>query len=139
MDNSLVQTLNYVTDYSRTCLNPCCNGQQSSTKLSKAQCRQGDCLNPCCNGQQSSTRPNKTILIINKLKNRAKQIFIFINRKLTISQRVQRYYFFLRYASQLFLIFLVFYASEFHSINNKHKGIPKALYDIRINNTTVKP
>ena len=30
-------------------------------------------------------RPNKTILIINKLKNRAKQIFIFINRKLTIS------------------------------------------------------
>ena len=42
-------------------------------------------LNPCCNGQLSSTRPNKTTLIINKLKSRAKQMFIFINRKLTIS------------------------------------------------------
>ena len=42
-------------------------------------------LNPCCNGLKSSTRPNKTTLIINKLKNRAKQMFIFINRKLTIS------------------------------------------------------
>ena len=43
------------------------------------------CLNPCCSGRWSSTRPYKTILIINKLKNLSKQIFTFINRKLTIS------------------------------------------------------
>ena len=41
------------------------------------------CLNPCCNGRWSSTRPYKTILIINKLKNSAKQFFTFLNRKLT--------------------------------------------------------
>ena len=40
-------------------------------------------LNPCCNGRWSSTRPYKTILIINKLKNSAKQFFTFLNRKLT--------------------------------------------------------
>ena len=42
-------------------------------------------LNPCCNGRWSRTRPYKTLLIINKLKNFAKQIFTFLNRKLTIS------------------------------------------------------
>ena len=42
-------------------------------------------LNPCCSGQWSRTRPYKTLLIINKLKNFTKQIFTFLNRKLTIS------------------------------------------------------
>ena len=42
-------------------------------------------LNPCCSGRWSRTRPYKTLLIINKLKNFAKQIFTFLNRKLTIS------------------------------------------------------
>ena len=43
------------------------------------------CLNPYCSGQWSRTRPYKTILIISKLKNSTKQIFTFLNRKLTIS------------------------------------------------------
>ena len=42
-------------------------------------------LNPYCSGQWSRTRPYKTILIISKLKNSTKQIFTFLNRKLTIS------------------------------------------------------
>ena len=42
-------------------------------------------LNPCCSGRWSRTRPYKTILIINKLKNIAKQFFTFLNRKLTFS------------------------------------------------------
>ena len=42
-------------------------------------------LNPYCSGRWSRTRPYKTLLIINKLKNFAKQIFTFLNRKLTIS------------------------------------------------------
>ena len=42
-------------------------------------------LNPCCSGRWSRTRPYKTLLIINKLKNFTKQIFTFLNRKLTIS------------------------------------------------------
>ena len=42
-------------------------------------------LNPYCSGQWSRTRPYKTILIISKLKNFTKQIFTFLNRKLTIS------------------------------------------------------
>ena len=41
-------------------------------------------LNPYCSGRRSRTRPYKTILIINKLKNLAKQILTFLNRKLTI-------------------------------------------------------
>ena len=40
-------------------------------------------LNPYCSGRWSRTRPYKTILIINKLKNSAKQFFTFLNRKLT--------------------------------------------------------
>ena len=60
-------------------------------------------LNPCCSGQWSRTRPYKTLLIINKLKSFTKEIFTFLNRKLTISKRVQSYDFFLRYASQLYL------------------------------------
>ena len=40
-------------------------------------------LNPYCSGRWSRTRPYKTILIINKLKNSAKQLFTFLNRKLT--------------------------------------------------------
>ena len=42
-------------------------------------------LNPCCSGQWYRTQPYKTLLIINKLKNFTKQIFTFLNRKLTIS------------------------------------------------------
>ena len=42
-------------------------------------------LNPCCSGRWSRTRPYKTMLIINKLKNIAKQFFTFLNRKLTFS------------------------------------------------------
>ena len=42
-------------------------------------------LNPCCSGQWSRTRPYKTLLIINKLKSFAKEIFTFLNRNLTIS------------------------------------------------------
>ena len=42
-------------------------------------------LNPCCSGRWSRTRPYKTLLIINKLKNFAKQIFTFLNRKLAVS------------------------------------------------------
>ena len=42
-------------------------------------------LNPYCSGRWSRTRPYKTILIINKLKNSAKQFFTFLNRKLTFS------------------------------------------------------
>ena len=61
------------------------------------------CLNPYCSEQWSRTRPYKTILIISKLKNFTKQILTFLNRKLTIPKRMQRYDFFLRYASQLFL------------------------------------
>ena len=41
-------------------------------------------LNPCCNGRWSRTRPYKTLLIINKLKNLTKEIFTFLNLKLTI-------------------------------------------------------
>ena len=41
-------------------------------------------LNPCCSGQWTRTRPYKIILIISKLKNFAKQILTFLNRKLTI-------------------------------------------------------
>ena len=41
-------------------------------------------LNPYCSGRWSRTRPYKTLLIINKLKSFSKQIFTFLNRKLTI-------------------------------------------------------
>ena len=64
-------------------LNPCCNGRWSSTVVLLWQRKTHLCLNPCCNGRWSSTRPYKTILIINKLKNSAKQFFTFLNRKLT--------------------------------------------------------
>ena len=90
-------------------LNPCCNGRWSrtlpgfffpqrtkkvlilvvmedglvrfGTSPSKYGC---SCLNPCCNGRWSRTRPYKTLLIINKLKNLTKEIFTFLNLKLTI-------------------------------------------------------
>ena len=93
-----------------TGLNPCCDGRCSSTAedgmtgvmlvsvlilvvmedvlvhfypldLCYFEC----CLNPCCDGRCSSTELYKTKLIINKLKNFTKQIFTFLNRKLTIS------------------------------------------------------
>ena len=99
-----------VVKYGLSCLNPYCSGQWSRTaftyffvvfvcvlilivvdnglvlliKISfiKAVLRS---LNPYCSGQWSRTRPYKTLLIINKLKNFTKQIFTFLNRKLTIS------------------------------------------------------
>ena len=38
------------------CLNPCCNGLQSSTAVGIVEQVTGvKCLNPCCNGLQSST------------------------------------------------------------------------------------
>ena len=79
---------------------------------------QNKCLNPFCNGQWSRTRPYKTILIISKLKNSTKQILTFLNRKLTIAQRVQRYDFFSRYASQLFLNIQPFPTRKLSSINH---------------------
>ena len=54
---------------------------QYTSSLSKQKLKS---LNPCCNGRWSRTRPYKTILIISKLKNFAKQILTFLNRKLTI-------------------------------------------------------
>ena len=79
-------------------------------------------LNPCCAGRCSSTRETETILIINMLQNYTEVIFAFLKQKLTISQRLQSYDFFLRYASQLFLNILPFYISKFNSVNNKHKS-----------------
>ena len=90
-------------------LNPCCSGQWSRTvdgdhfatdselvlilvvvdnglvQILKIKKIMKICLNPCCSGQWSRTRPYKTLLIINKLKSFTKQIFTFLNRKLTIS------------------------------------------------------
>ena len=89
-------------------LNPCCSGRWSRTLLAKLvellgprvlilvvvddglvheidfiDASNGFSLNPCCSGRWSRTRPYKTILIINKLKNPTKQLFTFLNRKLT--------------------------------------------------------
>ena len=58
------------------------NGLVLAIKAGKKQLPSG--LNPCCSGQWSRTRPYKTLLTINKLKNFTKQIFTFLNRKLTI-------------------------------------------------------
>ena len=66
-------------------LNPCCSGRCSSTFPIYPKRAEQYGLNPCCSGRCSSTELYKTILIINKLKNFAKQIFTFLNRKLTIS------------------------------------------------------
>ena len=65
-------------------LNPCCSGRWSRTgNATGLKFTFTDGLNPCCSGRWSRTRPYKTILIINKLKNLAKQFFTFLNRKLT--------------------------------------------------------
>lgn len=133
------------------CLNPYCNGRWSRTVLNKAiqqyqyvlilvvmedglvpllvpaLCRTTTCLNPCCSGRWSRTRPYKTILIINKLKNSTKQLFTFLNRKLTFSQRVQSYYYFSRYASQLFLNIQPFPTKKFNSINYLHPSQQKRI------------
>ena len=66
-------------------LNPYCSGQWSRTGTSGTIMWTEKSLNPYCSGQWSRTRPYKTLLIINKLKNFTKQIFTFLNRKLTIS------------------------------------------------------
>ena len=84
MEDGLVRsTPCYFCSYSRS-LNPCCNGRWSRTNYSCNNSLFSSCLNPCCNGRWSRTRPYKTILIISKLKNFAKQILTFLNRKLTI-------------------------------------------------------
>ena len=66
-------------------LNPCCSGQWYRTSLSLLGLEKMYSLNPCCSGQWYRTQPYKTLLIINKLKNFTKQIFTFLNRKLTVS------------------------------------------------------
>ena len=66
-------------------LNPYCSGQWSRTARSTASADITVGLNPYCSGQWSRTRPYKTLLIINKLKSFTKQIFTFLNRKLTFS------------------------------------------------------
>ena len=66
-------------------LNPCCDGRCSSTVFEENTNIVMFGLNPCCDGRCSSTELYKTKLIINKLKNFTKQIFTFLNRKLTIS------------------------------------------------------
>ena len=67
-------------------LNPYCSGRWSRTRVpTNYNFLNFYCLNPYCSGRWSRTRPYKTLLIINKLKNFAKQIFTFLNRKLTIS------------------------------------------------------
>ena len=66
-----------------SCLNPCCSGRWSRTNGASRCWWRTQRLNPCCSGRWSRTRPYKTILIINKLKNSTKQLFTFLNRKLT--------------------------------------------------------
>ena len=68
-----------------TSLNPYCSGRWSRTSYTSFGIGDVISLNPYCSGRWSRTRPYKTLLIINKLKNFAKQIFTFLNRKLTIS------------------------------------------------------
>ena len=66
-------------------LNPYCSGRWSRTSRAVQGQDDGISLNPYCSGRWSRTRPYKTLLIINKLKNFTKQVFTFLNRKLTIS------------------------------------------------------
>ena len=85
VDDGLVLNKMIIVTQAQLSLNPCCSGRWSRTcQLANNQC-QVMCLNPCCSGRWSRTRPYKTLLIINKLKNFTKQIFTFLNRKLTIS------------------------------------------------------
>ena len=110
VDDGLVRKDAGLNELNADGLNPCCSGRWSRTKnigskgtknrkvlilvvvddglvlnkmiiVTQAQLS----LNPCCSGRWSRTRPYKTLLIINKLKNFTKQIFTFLNRKLTIS------------------------------------------------------
>ena len=85
MDNGLVQAEYDTYDDELKGLNPYCSGQWSRTIKQIFNRLPKESLNPYCSGQWSRTRPYKTLLIINKLKNFTKQIFTFLNRKLTIS------------------------------------------------------
>ena len=85
VDNGLVLKQDVNEVIVERCLNPYCSGQWSRTIKTMSQITVGKGLNPYCSGQWSRTRPYKTLLIINKLKNFTKQIFTFLNRKLTIS------------------------------------------------------
>ena len=85
MDNGLVlDTATGEITFAES-LNPYCSGQWSRTARQIADATNQTSLNPYCSGQWSRTRPYKTLLIINKLKSFTKQIFTFLNRKLTIS------------------------------------------------------
>ena len=108
LDGGLVLSLQHRQNRAHLRLNPCYVGRWTSTlglmnPLYGAKLR----LNPCYVGRWTSTSHYKTILIINKLKSLAKEIFTSLNKKLTLSKRVQRYDFFLNYASQLILNFQV--------------------------------
>ena len=85
MDNGLVLTIDGLDGTRTIGLNPYCSGQWSRTIQAALNGKATGSLNPYCSGQWSRTRPYKTLLIINKLKNFTKQIFTFLNRKLTIS------------------------------------------------------
>ena len=110
VDNGLVPPLDRLQWAQQQCLNPYCSGQWSRTGIvvsnvngvinvlilivvdnglvpfdGFAQQVDAASLNPYCSGQWSRTRPYKTLLIINKLKNFAKETFTFLNQKLTIS------------------------------------------------------
>ena len=84
MEDGLVHKVTNGDRFATASLNPCCNGRWSRTISLSLLGLEKMCLNPCCNGRWSRTRPYKTILIISKLKNFAKQILTFLNRKLTI-------------------------------------------------------
>ena len=85
VDNGLVLGIFMLLIENDKGLNPCCSGQWSRTCHTLPIDLYIKRLNPCCSGQWSRTRPYKTLLIINKLKSFTKQIFTFLNRKLTIS------------------------------------------------------
>ena len=85
VEDGLVPLRNEPRSSKRFGLNPYCSGRWSRTQCSFCTSVLLDCLNPYCSGRWSRTRPYKTLLIINKLKSSSKQIFTFLNRKLTIS------------------------------------------------------
>ena len=85
MEDGLVLKLVFHNDLRYMSLNPYCSGRWSRTGTRPALIHAIISLNPYCSGRWSRTRPYKTLLIINKLKNFTKEIFTFLNRKLTIS------------------------------------------------------
>ena len=86
VDNGLVQTNKWAAKFILLVLILVVvdNGIVHGTPVVSEVVMQDGSLNPCCSGQWYRTQPYKTLLIINKLKNFTKQIFTFLNRKLTI-------------------------------------------------------